>query len=138
MRGYQKNFRKWAEVAEKVEAGARPEFVKPGAIYWCHLGLGIGSELVGKGEYYTRPVLVLAKIDERLALVLPFTTKVKHGGHYVEVVVDGRLESAILYQSKIIDVKRLGNFIDEISSIALADVRKKYVRFLRKLFWKEN
>lgn len=133
---FQKDFKKWAEVAERVEGLERPPFIKVGAIYWCYLGVGIGSELVGKGEDCTRPVLVVGKIDERLVLVTPITTKKKRGGHYTEVIVNGRLENVILYQSKIVDVKRLGDFIDEVPTNALASVQEKYLQFCKRLFEK--
>lgn len=138
MEKYRKDFERWAEVAEEVEKRERLKFVKVGAIYWCHLGVGIGSELMGKGKELTRPVLVLGKIDERLILIVPITTKTKRGGHYVDVVVNGVLENAILYQSKIIDVKRIGDFIDEVSLAFLKDIHRTYIRFLERLFQKES
>lgn len=82
--------------------------------------------------------MVLARIDERLVLVVPVTTKTKRGGHYVGIVVNGILENVILYQSKIIDVKRLGVFIDEVPPTSLNQVREQYLRFLGRLFRKEN
>lgn len=130
----QKDFERWAEVAEEIEKLERPKFVKNGAIYWCNIGVGIGSEPLGKGKKFTRPVLVLAKIDNRLALVVPITTKNKHGGHYAEVVVNGAIENAILYQSKVIDIKRIGGFIEEVPPMSLVNVQEMYLKFLRRLF----
>lgn len=138
MEKFRKEFRKWAEVAEKVEGLERPPFVKVGAIYWCYLGVGIGSELVGKGETFTRPVLVMGRIDERLLFVIPVTTKAKSGGHYATVVVSGTAESAILYQGRVIDVKRIGDFIEEVPPSSMVSIQRMYLRFLKRLLSKEN
>lgn len=138
MEKYQKDFRRWAEVAERVESGERPEFVKVGAIYWCHLGVGVGSELVGKGEGFTRPVLVIGKISERMVLVIPVTSKEHRGGNYMEVVVVGMLERLALMHFAVIDVLRLGIFIDEISPMELGMVRKRFVKLLKRYFYEKE
>ncbi len=124
-------------MAEEVERREQQEFGKVGANYWCHLGGGIGSEPVGKGEKFTRPVLVLAQMDERLIFIVPITTKTKRGRHYVEIMVNGVLENAILYQGMLVDVKRIGDFIDEVPPIILDEVRQRYLNFIRRLLHKE-
>lgn len=135
---YQKDFVGWAKVATEIERRERGGLYKPGAIYWCHLGVGIGSEIVGKGRGFTRPVLVLARLDDNLVFIVPITTKDKQGGHYVEIVVNGAIENVILYQSTIVDVKRLGAFIDEVMPETLTEIRRRYSKFVKRLLYKEQ
>lgn len=55
-------FDEWNEV--KKATNAKPyENIKISEknIYWVKIGQNVGSEIYGKGEYYTRPVLVLKK-----------------------------------------------------------------------------
>ena len=128
----------WAKVAESIELRERRAYIKPGAIYWCNLGLGIGSELVGKGSGFMRPVLVLAKIDVRLLLILPITSRDKIGPHYTKVYVNGIPESLVLYQIMTIDSLRLTDFIDELPLEDFREVKRLFLKLLKRELYKET
>ena len=135
---YQKNFVGWARVAEEIERRERRLDVKVGAIYWANVGENMGSELVGKGRSFSRPVLVLAQFNLRMVLAIPITSQVQAGGGYREVVVAGKVEYLALEQTKPIDVLRLGDFIDEIAAGELELIRKHSVRLLKYHFHKKS
>ena len=138
MEKYQKDFVAWAKVAEGVELRKCRDDVKPGAVYWCNLGVGIGSEMLGKGNKFMRPVLVLAKIDTRLLLVLPITSREKLGPHYTEVYLNGVPESLVLYQIFTIDSRRITDFIDEVPPDAFREVKRNFLKLLKRELHKEN
>ncbi len=138
MEKYRKEFRRWAEVAEEVERKEACGFVKAGAVYWCNIGPGIGHELVGKGANFTRPVLVLSNISEHMALVILVTSKDHSGGNYMEIVVAGVVECLALMHFRVIDVRRLGEFIDEVPSDNLRMIRNRFLKLLKRyLYGKE-
>lgn len=116
------DFLAWMKVWQELQ-NVSPKQVKPGAIYWCSLGLNVGSEVYGKGAQFARPVLVLLVCNQRLAYVAPTTTKMRTGYTHPQIVVAGKLEFLLLDQIRIIDTSRIGDFIDEISSEELKRMR---------------
>lgn len=135
---YRKDFAGWAKVAEEVERRKRPDFVKTGAVFWCNIGVGVGSELVGKGQEFTRPVLVLAMLDKSSVLVVPTTTKFQTGSHYMPIVLNGHPETLALHQFRVVDTLRLGDFIDEVMEQDIKEARRKLFNLLKKLLYKES
>lgn len=109
-----KDFGAWAKVAQRVEQHSYPAHIQVGAVYWCHLGINIGSELLGKGPEFTRPVLILAKPSERFAIIVPLTSRNHHGAHYIELNIAGKLDYLALGHITTIDTKRIIDFIDEV------------------------
>jgi len=51
--------------------------------------MNIGDEVYGKGEYFSRPVLVYKKLTNTTFLGLPITTREKTGSWYVEFTLNG-------------------------------------------------
>ncbi len=138
MKKYQKDFAAWVRVAEEIEKREYKNDIKPGVIYWCNFGLGIGSEMLGKGSEFMRPVLVLARIDARLLLVLPITSRDKAGPHYAKIYVNGMPESLVLYQISTIDSLRITDFIDELPPETFREVKKSFLKLLKRELYKEN
>lgn len=56
-------------------------FVKEKDIRYAQLGINIGNEEDGKGEYFKRPVLVVKKFGN-MFLVIPMTTGGKNSKFY--------------------------------------------------------
>ena len=57
-----KRFLEWIGLKEKLHNTEYvPPFFKEGEIWWCHLGENVGTEMNGKGDFFTRPVLILKK-----------------------------------------------------------------------------
>ena len=58
----EKDFDKWNELKKKIDTREDIEeneiFIKNRQIWWCSIGLNVGSEQNGHGEVFERPVLV--------------------------------------------------------------------------------
>lgn len=135
---YQKDFVGWAKVAEEVEKRKRRSEVKVGAIYWANIGENIGSELVGKGRDFARPVLILAQFNFRMVLVIPITSRIHDQRGYHEIVVAGKLERLALEQVRPIDVLRIGDFLDEVAPGELEKIRKHWMKLMKYHFYKKS
>lgn len=135
---YQKDFVGWAKVAEEVERRERKIDIKRGAIYWANLGATIGSELIGKGDEFSRPVLVLEKFNQRMVLVVPITSRVHNRRGYREIVVAGKVECLTLEQARPIDVLRIGDFLDEIAPDELEKIWKHWAKLMKYHFYKKS
>ena len=52
-----KDFIKWSKVKERVnDLDSSHIYFQERKIWWCYLGLNVGTEEDGKGDYFMRPV----------------------------------------------------------------------------------
>jgi len=77
-------------------------------IWWCNLGANIGYEIDGKGDYFARPVLIIAKFNLDMCLILPLTTNAKNNKYYIYAgTFLGKKSYAIMSQIRLVDRRRL-------------------------------
>jgi hypothetical protein len=55
----QKDFDRWNERKKIIHDSGENKLYHAREIWWCSLGVNIGSEQDGDNENYTRPVLIL-------------------------------------------------------------------------------
>lgn len=76
-------------------------------IWWINIGLNIGSEIYGKTDQYTRPVLII-KTHKNIFIGLPISSKIKKGKFKFKIYTnDLRCHCVILDQIRVFDRKRL-------------------------------
>jgi mRNA-degrading endonuclease toxin of MazEF toxin-antitoxin module len=123
-----KDFDRWNELKKKLESDARDEiaYYEEGDIWWCSLGLNLGSEQDGKNELFERPVLVLRKFNERMAMILPLTSKIKESQYHI--ILDEN--SVILSQTRLVSVKRFQRFVRKISDVELITIKDQFIQVL--------
>jgi len=83
--------------------------------------------MFGKGERFTRPVLIFRKFTGNSFLGLPITKQEKRGSWYVEITIHGEKRWIMLNQARVLDKKRLTNRIGALDS---GDIKKVIDRFL--------
>jgi mRNA interferase MazF len=87
--------------------GARPHFCV-GEIWWAQLGINIGTEVLGKGKDYLRPVLIIQKAYGIACVVIPLTSKKRNGDYYHSFIDSkGNYQCVLLPQVRYLDSKRL-------------------------------
>ena len=102
-----KDFVAWHELKAKIDAKVNLADIKQGQIWWCILGANIGHEEDGKGEKFSRPVLVVRKFNRNLFWGVPLSTQIKDKFHYHKITFHGKTQSAMLSQLKLYSTKRL-------------------------------
>ena len=103
-----KDFDTWNNQKKELDQSKGDIFFKEREIWWVGLGLNIGYEQDGKGSQFGRPVLILKKFNQYIALAIPLTTVKKDNKYYVECISDDEgFRMAIISQVRLIDVKRL-------------------------------
>lgn len=105
---------------------------KQGDIWWCSLGMNLGEEMFGKGEKFTRPVLVFRKFTSNSFLGLPLTMQKKEGNWYVKITIRGDNRWVMLNQARVLDKKRLTNRIDALDDSDFQKVKEKFVEFYNR------
>lgn len=101
-----KDFDSWNQIKKKVQ-NRKDIFCNARGIWWCALGLNVGSEEDGKNGLFERPILIVKVFNHQMIRVVPLTSKQKDDTHHFAITYDGRNGSVILSQTKTISTKRL-------------------------------
>jgi mRNA-degrading endonuclease toxin of MazEF toxin-antitoxin module len=125
-----KDFDNWNEVKKKIDYLSSRKTVKLGEIYWCKLGLNIGTEQNGREGNFERPVIVIKKFSNRSVLVAPLTTQSHKGTWYFDIILFDRKQQIVLNQVKPIDTKRLLNSIGQISLFEIRCILREYIKLI--------
>jgi len=120
---------RWCEI--KILLSERPSSVlfKEGEIWWCRVGMNVGSEIYGKGENFIRPILIFKKFDENMFLGISMTSKQKVGTWYVLISYDNKEGRVILSQIKSMDKKRLVKRIGTLDADVFRKVQDAFLDF---------
>ncbi|MDA0782610.1 MAG: type II toxin-antitoxin system PemK/MazF family toxin [Rickettsiales bacterium] len=111
-----KDFDIWNQTKKEIQQDARRPLFKERDVWWCRLGVNVGDEEDGKGEFFNRPVLVLKKFNKRVFIAVPLSSKIKEDSHfYFKFTFQHKEQSVILPQIKLTDSKRLSDKMGSIS-----------------------
>lgn len=117
-----KRFIQWSDKKEDIDSREHiPPRVYSGDMWWCSIGKNIGTEVYGKGVWFTRPVVIIKKFNKYSFLVVPVSTKQAHGFWQVSFGYSGMPQTALLNQVRTINYKRLGQ---KMGSLKDSDVKK--------------
>lgn len=124
-----KDFDSWNILKKSLHESSRnkPQF-NEGDIWWCSLGINIGNEQDGKNELFERPVLVLIKFNESIALVVSLTSRIRNSLYYLPL----RNHSVILSQVRLVSIKRFQRFVIMISPDELMYVKKRIASMIMR------
>ena len=102
-------------------------------IWWCSIGINLGDEQDGKNELFERPVLIFKKFNNKIAWVLPMSTKRNDGIYYHNLEHEGKVFTVILSQLRLTSVKRFRRFVRKISPHQFELIQNKLINFIKKL-----
>lgn len=104
----QKDFDKWNIEKKAIHSQKSDVFYHEREIWWCSLGVNIGSEQDGTGKNYDRPIVIVKGFNREVFFAVALTGKKKQGKYYLYLgKIEERDASAILSQTRLIDAKRL-------------------------------
>ena len=98
---------------------------KEADIWWCSVGLNLGNESMGKGEAFSRPVLVLRKLSHESCIVLPLTTKPKIGTWYAQITLHNEPRWVMLHQIRMMHIKRFQRRLSALNQDDFSHVKQK-------------
>ena len=121
-----KNFDHWNELKKNTQQISTESIMfYEREIWWCTLGLNIGSEQDGIGENYERPVVIIKKLSPYTFLCAPLSTK-KKLDKFQALVTTHKAGYALLDQVRTCDSKRLLRKLETMKE-------SEYVEMLEKL-----
>lgn len=128
-----KDFHDWNKKKIKIDGFVEFQHPKEGEIWWCSIGVNIGSEVYGKGADYTRPVLVINAEGSESFIGIPLTSNIKSRKYACIIKTDDEvLHTALIYQIRSFDKRRLTERKYILSKEEYSKV-KKYFNKLYKL-----
>ncbi len=125
-----KEFYKWYILKEELHHGKKEQYFKERDVFWTSIGVNIGYEQDGKGEIFSRPVLILKKYNKNIFFGIPLSTKIKDGTFFFTFTLNGKPSNALLVQGRIYDTKRLENKIGKISQEDFETIKIKLGKLL--------
>ena len=122
-----KKFTSWNNIKINIEKKKEKIYFKEREIYWANIGENIGFEQGGKGDDFTRPLLIFKKFSNNIFFGIPLSTKRKNGSFFFEFIFkDNKISTALLVQTKMYDVKRLDK---KIGKISVEDFKRLKIKF---------
>ncbi|MCC3246424.1 type II toxin-antitoxin system PemK/MazF family toxin [Methylocystis sp. WRRC1] len=103
-------FRKWITLKGNLHSRRhQPPFVSEGDIWWASVGENVGSEINGKSDLFSRPVVIYKKLAHGFYFVVPTTTAERQGSWFVAFRQNKKSMAACLHQARAIDHRRLSS-----------------------------
>jgi mRNA interferase MazF len=103
----EKDFENWHHAKMRINSSYAIKLFHEREIWWCSVGVNVGDEEDGKNENFSRPVLVLKKLNKRIFVGIPLSRQVKENRLYSNFHFKNSLQSAIIGQIKTFDNRRL-------------------------------
>ena len=126
-----KNFDDWHPQKKDINDNGITPYFSEREIWFCKMGCNVGYEQDGKGEDYSRPVLILKKYNQHLFTGIPLTTKIKPFPFYFGLgMVDDKAAMAILSQLRVFSSKRLINKIETLNETLFEATKKAAVEYI--------
>ena len=120
----EKDFDDWNRKKRETH-GEEPRLYTVREIWWCRLGVNVGTEQDGGGEWYVRPCVIMRGFGPDACLVAPLTTSAREHPLRMPIgMVDGRMARANLSQLRVVDTRRLERKIGFLEKEAFANIRK--------------
>ncbi len=127
----EKRFDEWIGVKSHIHFNGRIRNIKDGDIWWCAMGENVGVEINGKNNEFSRPILVMKKMNRFGFMGIPLTSQKHEGSWYVSFEFKGKEQIAALAQARTVSVFRLYKKMGSVPNSDLELVRDGF----RKLYF---
>ena len=131
MKRFVKNYIQWMGVKSRVNNKGIIRSFKEGEVWWAAVGENIGVEIDGKNEKYSRPIIILKKHSNLFFTAVPLTSQAHKGTWYTQFIFHNKEETAVLVQTKPMDVTRLYERMGKLSKSDYNKILNSYLRLFQ-------
>jgi len=128
------NYDKWNEVKKETIQNKRKLGIKPREIFWVKIGQNIGDEEYGKGDIFSRPVIVVRQLTGDLFLGIPLTSTLKNNDYFHQFQFNTKKgtneNSAMILQLRAFSKKRITDKIGKVSVEEFQKIQEKIVKMI--------
>jgi mRNA interferase MazF len=125
---FTKDFDSWNRLKQKLDGLPRVPNFRAREIWWCSIGTNIGSEICGKGDTFSRPVLILKRTGPSAFLGFPLTSKLKERPDYHRITIKGEPGDVQLAGIRALDARRLRTRIEKLPGHVFSEVLSSFVK----------
>ncbi len=104
-----KDHDRWNEYKKALDSKTRLVNFHEREIWWCSVGINIGSEQDSYADDFARPVLIVKKFTNTIFWALPLTSTIKKEDNRVTFQFDGNKNDALILHMRALDCRRLIN-----------------------------
>jgi mRNA interferase MazF len=124
-----KDFDSWNQYKQNIDKKHKLPFFNEREIWWCSIGINVGSEILGKGNNFTRPVLIIKKYSYIAFLGVPMTTKTEKMNNFTYPIdCKNKPSLLLLSQMRTFNAKRLYRKIERINDNEFDDIKQKIIK----------
>jgi len=126
-----KRYNEWNQIKIKIDAKTKKIVIpKEREVYWASIGENIGNEQNGKGDIFSRPVLIIKRFSRSMFFGVPLSTQTKEGNFFYNFTFLDKPSNALVVQGRIFDTKRLENRIEMIGKNDFENIKKSLKELL--------
>lgn len=127
-----KDYKIWMPIKSEINNNELcPRGFKAREIWICNVGENVGFEEDGKGNDFTRPVLILKVFNKRFCYVIPLSKTEKRGKYYYAFDgKTGRKSVALLSQIRAVDSVRLRDKIGMANKKDFEEIKKQAIQLI--------
>ena len=125
---YLKRWHEWIRLKKNIHDDQKSPTIKEWQLWWCYFWENIGSEMNGKWEKFSRPVIIYKKLSKHQFLAIPTTTRSHQWSWYVSFLHQNKQMFACLHQSRIIDVRRLDNSMGQLDDVDRSKIKHAFTK----------
>lgn len=126
----EKDFDQWNKLKKNIDQKQAVPFCRVREIWWCSLGLNVGSEEDGKNELFERPVLILKVFNKEMIRIIPLTSKTAENPNSLMIYYQNRAGTVKISQLKTISTKRLSRKLCTLSDVQFINIINELRRSL--------
>ena len=120
-------FNQWNNAKIDLELHGRQPKISQSQIWWSGVGKNIGTEINGKNERFSRPVLIYRKLCGNKFMAIPLTSQPHNGSWYVPFMHNGKKQVAVIGDAKTMSTKRLYRMIGKIDDADYKRIREGFL-----------
>lgn len=125
----EKRFDEWNETKKELDISDRMVEFHEREIWWCSIGVNIGSEQHSQTSDFSRPVLIVRKFTRSIFWGIPLTTRTKPDHFRIRLNLHNMENDLLVLQMRTYDRKRL---VRKISTLSKKDF-EKITKFIKDL-----
>lgn len=104
----QKDFDRWNKEKKTLDAGESIADCHEREIWWCSIGVNVGSEQHSQTDDFSRPVVVVRRFTRDVFWGIPLTTKIKENAPFrIKFAIGNNTSDALVLQMRAYDRRRL-------------------------------
>lgn len=120
-----KDYEEWDKYKQTLGLNTNLPYFKEREVWWTSIGINLGHEEDGKGEQFSRPVIILKKYGKHTFSGIPLSTTDKVGIYYFHFTfIEGKDSAALIGHVNTYDSIRLIRKYGVIDKITFEQIRK--------------